>query len=465
MLQEAGSVTERVNDLAGKRVLVVGAGKSGQAAARVLASLGAAVTLTDRQPASALNLDGLPPVVQVVAGGYPPVSAGLYDLVVTSPGVPLGEAPLQAARAAGIPIWSEIELAYRLTDRPLIAITGTNGKTTTTALVGQMFRDAGRAVAVAGNIGVPLVTEVVRAPQGAVLVVEVSSFQLETVETFAPQVAVILNLAPDHLDRHGDLAGYAAAKARIFARQGAADWTVLNFDDPLVRSMAADVPGRVFYFSTRYLLGEGVFLDEGTVTVAHQGKRVRLLPVSAFSLRGRHNWENCLAAVAAAWTFGLPAESLAHTLATFRAVPHRLEPVTTENGVLYVNDSKGTNPEATMRALEAFEEPIVLIAGGRAKGASFLPLAEKMRGRVKHLILLGEAAPLLEEAARAVGLAQISRVSSLAAAVARAREVARPGDVVLLSPACASWDMFANYEERGEVFKELVLRRQDVKEG
>lgn len=446
---------------AGRRVLVVGAGKSGQAAARVLCSLGAAVTLTDLKPASVLSLDGLPDAVQLVAGRYPAVGPGAYDLVVTSPGVPFAEPPLAAARAAGIPVWSEIELAYRLARQPVIAITGTNGKTTTTALTGQMFRDAGQPVVVAGNIGVPLVAEVVKAPPEAVLVVEVSSFQLETVHTFAPKVAVILNITPDHLDRHGDLESYRAAKARIFAQQRPEDWTVLNFDDPLVRSLAARVPGRVLFFSTRHELGEGVFLTGGMIVLAKEGERLPLLPVAELSLRGRHNWENCLAATAAAWAAGLPASSLAHTLRTFPGVPHRLEPVAVIDGVLYVNDSKGTNPEATMRALEAFSEPIILIAGGRNKGASFAALAEMMRGRVKHLILLGEAAPLLEQAARAAGLQAIDRVPDLAAAVAKARALAAPGEVVLLSPACASWDMFANYEERGEVFKELVRRQAE----
>lgn len=449
----------------GRRVLVVGAGKSGQAAAKVLFSLGAEVTLTDLKPAASLNLDGLPPRVKVVAGRYPAVRPGGYDLVVTSPGVPLTEAPLQEAVAAGIPVWSEIELAYRLARQPMVAVTGTNGKTTTTALIGQMFRDAGHKAIVAGNIGVPLVAEVLDAAQEAVLVVEVSSFQLETVHTFAPKVAVILNITPDHLDRHGDLNSYRAAKARIFARQKPEDWAVLNFDDPLVRSLGAQVPGRVIYFSTRHELGEGVFIAGGMVILARSGECLPLLPVAELSLRGRHNWENCLAAMAAAWAFGLPATSLAHTLRTFPGVPHRLEPVATIDGVTYINDSKGTNPEATMRALEAFSEPIVLIAGGRNKGASFDALAEKMRGKVRHLILLGEAAPLLEEAAKAAGVGEISRVPDMAAAVARARAVASPGDVVLLSPACASWDMFTNYEERGEVFKDLVRRQAERQPG
>ncbi|MGB9885538.1 MAG: UDP-N-acetylmuramoyl-L-alanine--D-glutamate ligase [Moorellales bacterium] len=440
----------------GRRVLVVGAGRSGRAAAEVLASLGAAVTLTDLKPASALTLGGLSPRVRVVAGGYPVVSREEFDLLIVSPGVPLSEPPLAQARTEGLPVWSEIELAYRLSRQPVLAVTGTNGKTTTTALLGQMFRDAGRVTVVAGNIGLPLVGEVVKAPEEAVIVAEVSSFQLETTITFAPRVAVILNITPDHLDRHPDLESYREAKARIFRRQGPQDWTVLNFDDPLVRSLGAETPARVLYFSTRTELGEGAFLSGGWIVLARAGERVRLLPVSELSLLGRHNWENCLAAAAAAWAFGLPPEGVAHTLRTFPGVPHRLEPVAEVDGVAYYNDSKATNPDAAIKALEAFERPIILIAGGRNKGASFAELAEKMVGRVKHLILLGEAAPLIEAAARAAGLEEISRVPGLEAAVARARDVARPGEVVLLSPACASWDMFTNYEERGELFKRQV---------
>lgn len=444
------------SDWSGKRVLVVGAGKSGLAAAKALAELGARVVITDIRPASAFPTIDLPFAVERVFGGYPPVIRGSFDLVVASPGVPLTEPPLAEARASGIPVWSEIELAYRLACQPMLAVTGTNGKTTTTALLGQMFKDAGLPVRVAGNIGVPLVSEVLAAPPEAVMVVEVSSFQLETVERFRPRVAVILNLTPDHLDRHGNMENYRAAKARIFRQQGPEDWVVLNFDDPLVRSMGVEAPSRVVYFSTRRELGEGVFISDGWVTLVREGSRVSLLPVSELALRGRHNWENCLAATAAAWAFGLPPERLGSTLRTFPGVPHRLEPVAVVNGVAYFNDSKATNPEAAIRALESFEEPVILIAGGRNKGASFEALAEKCRERVSHLILLGEAAGQLEEAARSAGLRNIYRVEDMAQAVRLAHQLALPGEVVLLSPACASWDMFTNYEERGEVFKSLV---------
>ncbi|MCR4420034.1 MAG: UDP-N-acetylmuramoyl-L-alanine--D-glutamate ligase [Clostridia bacterium] len=446
----------------GKRVLVVGAGRSGLAAARVLDELGASVTLTDLKPASALAREGLGSRVRVVAGAYAPVSREEYDLVIASPGVPPSEPPLRAAREVGLPVWSEIELAYRLARQPVLAVTGTNGKTTTTALLGQMFRDAGRTTVVAGNIGVPLVGEVVKAPEDAVVVAEVSSFQLETVETFAPRVAVLLNLTPDHLDRHPDLASYRAAKARIFRRQRPEDWIVLNFDDPLVRSLAAETPGRVLYFSTRHELGEGAYLSDDWVVLSRGAEQVRLLPVRELSLPGRHNWENSLAAAAAAWVFGVSPESIARTLRSFPGVPHRLEPVGVIGGVAYYNDSKATNPDAAIKALEAFDRPIVLIAGGRNKGASFEELADKMRGRVRHLILLGEAAPAIEAAARAAGLKTVSRVADLAEAVTEAGRIARPGEVVLLSPACASWDMFANYEERGELFKRLVRGRKET---
>lgn len=448
-----------------KRVLVVGAGRSGLAACRVLCSVGADVTLTDIQPEEKLAGKNIPSKVRLVAGYYPSVKEGEYDLVVTSPGVPSGSAPLTAAMRAGIPVWSEIELAWRLKPVTMAAITGTNGKTTTTALIGQMFRDAGMETVVAGNIGLPLVEEVVRRPEGVLFAVEVSSFQLETTSLFAPRVAVILNLTEDHLDRHGDMEGYASAKARIFAHQTGDDFTVLNFDDPLTRRMGALTPGRVVYFSCRHELGEGVFLSQGKVVILQEGRRTEILPVKELSLRGRHNWENCLAATAAAWVMGVPADTLAHTLSTFPGVPHRLESVGTVDGVLYVNDSKGTNPDATIRALESFEEKVILIAGGRNKGSAFTNLAGKMQERLKHLILLGEAAPDLEAAALAAGYRNLTRVAGLREAVDLARQIAVAGDVVLLSPACASWDQFANYEERGRLFKDLVLGNDSAREG
>ncbi len=446
-------------DWRGCRVLVVGLGKSGVAAAKVLAAKGAEVTVTDIKPAEALGgplgeLAGLP--VRVVAGHYPEVGGDRFDLVIQSPGVPLHIPPLAQAREAEIPIWSEIELAFAWVQGPVVAITGTNGKTTTTALTGQIFQDAGRRTVVAGNIGVPLVQETVQAVPGTVFVVEVSSFQLECTRQFRPQVAVILNITPDHLDRHGTMEAYIQAKARIFALQQSSDWAVLNYDDPVVRSLANQVPGRVLFFSRENQLPEGVFVRDGEITVRLGDRDTVICRSADVRLRGAHNLENALAAVAASWVMGIAPDNIAHTLATFPGVPHRLEQVGELNGVKFINDSKATNPDAAIKALDAFTLPLVLIAGGRNKGSDFSPFAAKIKEKVKAVVLVGEAREAIGQALADIGFEAVYPCDTFAGAVHTAARLAEPGDVVLLSPACASWDMFNNFEERGDLFRHLV---------
>jgi len=442
-----------------KKVLVVGLGKSGVAAARVLAGLGAKVFACDKAMKSEEEIRPLKEAgVALFVGGYPEVGQIRPDLVVTSPGVPLEEPPLKAARSTGIPVWGELELAFRLLPAgvKIVAITGTNGKTTTTALTGQVLKDAGYPVVVAGNIGIPLVEKVGEAFPGEYFVCEVSSFQLETVETFHPHIAAILNITPDHLDRHGSFMEYVKAKARLLSLQDSNDFAVLNFDDPNTRDLEKQVKGHLVYFSRQKALSFGSFVEDGFICL-ELGKGLQpLCRVEELALKGLHNLENSLAAAAIGGILGIPPSNLSYTLKTFPGVPHRLEPVARVDGVLYVNDSKGTNPEATVKAIEAYSEPLILIAGGKNKGSDFSFLAQKMVGRVKHLILLGEAAPAIKQAAEKAGLASIFLVRDLKEAVERAKELASPGDVVLLSPACASWDMFRNYEERGNLFKSLV---------
>lgn len=440
------------------RVLVIGLGVSGLAAVQLLASQGCRVTACDARTEKELaaTLTKLPPEVEVVCGGYPPVKG--YDLVVVSPGVPLEIPPLVEARQLGLPVWGELELGWRVSGGPpVIAVTGTNGKTTTTTLLSQIWRDAGHPARAVGNIGVPFCATV-NDPEAGQLMVEVSSFQLETIVTFRPHVAVILNLTPDHLDRHRTMENYLAVKARIFANQEPEDYLVLNFDDPAVRKLAAQAPGRVVFFSSRERLGEGVFIERGVITANLGGQRLEIIPLTKVRLRGRHNWENCLAAVAVSLVMGLEAGTVAHTLETFAGVSHRLEFVGDIGGVQYFNDSKATNPEAAIKALEAFTEPVVLIAGGRNKGASFIEFAAKVREKVRCLVLVGEAAGEIREAVEATGYSEIFHAADFPTAVMEAARRAQPGDVVLLSPACASWDMFRNYEERGDCFKKLVLR-------
>ncbi|MEW6191728.1 MAG: UDP-N-acetylmuramoyl-L-alanine--D-glutamate ligase [Bacillota bacterium] len=439
--------------LKGKRVLVVGAGRSGIAAARFLAAKGAAVTLTDIKPEPELA-----PVtafgVETCFGAYPEVAG--YDLLVVSPGVPLTEAPVVEARTRGIEVIGELELAYRFARAPIVAVTGTNGKTTTTALTGEIFRAAGKRTLVAGNIGVPLVAAVEDYGPEDVIVAEVSSFQLETAVFFRPRVAVILNVTPDHLDRHRTLAEYAAAKARIFARQTAEDTTVLNADDPVVAAMAAASRARVLFFSRKHNLKRGVFIQQGRAVVQQNGQLVEVCDAGTIRIPGTHNLENALAATAAATALGVPVPVIGKVLQEFPGVAHRLEFVAEIGGVRYVNDSKGTNPDAAIKALEAYPQPVVLIAGGRNKGSDFSGFAAKMKQKVRALVVLGESAGEIAAAAHAAGIEPVFKAASLEEAVYVARDAARPGDVVLLSPACASWDMFKNYEERGELFKKTV---------
>ncbi|WP_338834529.1 UDP-N-acetylmuramoylalanine--D-glutamate ligase [Moorella humiferrea] len=443
----------------GKKILVVGLGKSGRAAAAVLARLGARVTACDRQ---LINEDEIRDLIQngveLVLGGYPEVAALGPHLVITSPGVPAWEPPLAEARRQGIPVWSELELAYRMLPPGvrIAAITGTNGKTTTTALCGRILQDAGLPVVVGGNIGTPLVEEIPAIVPKGYVVCEVSSFQLEAVTSFRPRVAVILNITPDHLDRHGDMDGYIAAKARLMAFQEPDDFAVLNYDDDATRSLAARTKARVLFFSRRRQVEPGAYLKEGVLCVNLGGGEVRLCHRTELALKGDHNLENCLAASLVALSLGVEPGQLTATLKTFPGVPHRLERVAEINGVLYINDSKGTNPEATMKAIDAYPNPLILIAGGRNKGSDFTAMAEKMTGRVKFLVLVGEAAGELEQAARRAGIENIYRAQSFEDAVLGAVRQAVPGDIVMLSPACASWDMFKNYEERGELFKTIV---------
>ncbi|MDN5293529.1 MAG: UDP-N-acetylmuramoylalanine--D-glutamate ligase [Eubacteriales bacterium] len=447
-----------------RKALVVGAAKSGIAAALFLRQKGVEVTLCDIKTAAELeeslkeyDLGG----VELFAGGYPPVKGKAFDLVVMSPGVPLTVPPVKEAREEGIPVISELELAYRYARAPIVAVTGTNGKTTTTSLIGELMKTVFPRVLVGGNIGRPLVTEVEEYGPEDVIVAEVSSFQLETTDQFRPRVAVILNITPDHLDRHGTMEGYREAKARIFARQEREDFTVLNYDDPLVRPFAERTRGEVIFFSRRHKLEKGVFVAEDTIFVRACEREERVLPAAQLKIRGSHNLENALAATAAAWAMGVPVAEIARVLREFKGVAHRMEPVAEIDGVLYVNDSKGTNPDAAIKALDSYFEPIVLIAGGRNKGSSFAEFARKIKEKVRFLILIGEAAPEIKEAVLATGFTSIVEAGSLEEAVALARKEARPGEVVLLSPACASWDMFKNYEERGDLFRQAVLSLQE----
>lgn len=444
----------------GKKILVIGAAKSGLAAARFLIEHEAVVYLNDIKTRDNFEPKELSELeekgVQLIFARHPDVNLLGIDLIILSPGVPMSIPPVETARAKKIPIWSEMELASLFTNAPMVVITGTNGKTTTTALIGQLFSDTGRGVFVGGNIGVPFIGKAAELSSQDVAVLEASSFQLETTFTFKPKVALILNLTPDHIDRHGSFEEYIAAKAKIFANQDQSDWLILNWDDEGTRKLAQSARSKVIFFSRKHNLEEGFCVADGYLTAKFGGRNVPIIKTEDIFIKGGHNLENALAAAAAGWVMDVGPEEINKTLATFRGVEHRLERVLIHDGIEYVNDSKGTNPDASIKALEAYNNPIILIAGGKNKGSDFLPFAEVIKEKVKALILLGQAAPEIETAVKKVGYANIYHVGNYPEAVEKATALAADGDVVLLSPACASWDMFRNYEERGELFKELV---------
>ncbi|NLK00630.1 MAG: UDP-N-acetylmuramoyl-L-alanine--D-glutamate ligase [Clostridia bacterium] len=444
----------------GMKVLIVGGGKTGQAAAKTLHDLGAHITLTDIRKKEDLenSIKGLSNLkLNIFAGGYPHVSRENTQLVIVSPGVPLDIPPIKDAYDNGIPVWSEIELAFRLFDAPMIAVTGTNGKTTTTALIGEIFRNAGRPTVVAGNIGLPLIEKIGAITKEHIVVLELSSFQLESINKFRAKVAILLNLTPDHMDRHGTFENYMGAKENIFFNQGPDDFSILNYDDVNVRGMAEKTKGNVIFFSLQHTLKQGAYLDGDNICLALKNKKVVLCDRGDVFIKGEHNLQNALAASAAAGIMGVSFEYIKESLKTFPGVAHRLEFVAEKNKVKYINDSKGTNPDATIKAIGAYEEPIILIAGGRNKGSDFNDLSLMVKENVKTLILMGEAAEEIRASLDERGFKDIHMVTSMEEAVTLASKKAVPGEVVLLSPACASWDMFESYEERGDLFKKQVM--------
>jgi UDP-N-acetylmuramoylalanine--D-glutamate ligase len=447
---------DRHHPLPGRRPLVVGAARSGVAAARLLARHGAEVRVCDRRagedlPEAARALAG--EGVECTWGRDDAALADGRDFLVWSPGIPAGHPLAEAARGRGLPVIGELELGFLAARAPLVCITGTNGKSTTTDLAGALLRAAGREVAVCGNIGRAICEVAEEVSEAGLLVVEVSSFQLETVEKLKPFVATWLNLTPDHLDRHGDLAGYAAMKQRLFDRQDEGDYAVRNADDLEVsRRGGAATP---LAFSVSRAVDDGAFHDAGELLLARRGGRERLMARRDVRLPGPHNLANALAALATVMPMEPPATALRAVLAEYGGLEHRLEPAGEVNGVRFVNDSKATNTNSMEVALQSFPAPVVLIAGGRDKGQDFSPLADLVRRQVKQLVLIGEGAGAM---AKAWAGTPAERAETLAEAVAVAYRAAGTGGVVLLSPGCASYDMFRDYEDRGRRFKDEVAR-------
>ncbi len=446
-------------ELYNKRVLVVGLGKSGVAAAMFLKLRGARVTISDAKPLEQFGVE-IPQLldagIAVEAGGHGERTFREQDLIVVSPGVPVDAPMLQQARALGEPVIGEIELAAQFLSGPIVAITGSNGKTTTTTLVGQILTAAGMPVLVGGNIGTPAISFVERATAATRIVLEVSSFQLETIQKFHPRIAVILNITPDHLDRHGNFDAYVNAKARIFENQQADDFTVLNADDATCVGLASRTRAKVYWFSRLREVERGAFVRAGKIVFRDEAGEGEIMAVDAIRLKGAHNVENVLAAVCTARLAGCSAEQIARAVAGFKAVEHRLEFVATIAGVDYYNDSKATNVDATIKALESFPSAIHLILGGKDKGSDYRVLNHLLRARVKRVYTIGAAAEKIE--GHIAGAADVVRAGTLQNAVTLAAAAARPGDVVLLAPACASFDQFQSYEHRGRAFVEAVRK-------
>jgi UDP-N-acetylmuramoylalanine--D-glutamate ligase len=443
-------------ELNGKRVLVVGLGKSGVASSLFLKAHGARVTVSDTKSGDELRNE-IPILldngITVETGDHGERTFRGQDLIVVSPGVPVDAPPLVQARALGESVIGEIELAAQFLPGPIVAITGSNGKTTTTTLAGEIMTSGGLPALVGGNIGTPAISLAERAKPETVIVLEVSSFQLETIQTFRPKVAVVLNVTPDHLDRHRTLEAYVEAKARIFENQQGSDFAVLNADDPTCIEMAARTRAQVFWFSRQKEVQQGAWVRDGNIVFRDGSGQRELMQVSEIPLKGAHNLENVLAAVCAGALMGCAADKIRQAVRDFKAVEHRLEYVATIRGVDYYNDSKATNVDATIKALESFPANIHLILGGKDKGSDYTLLNDLLRQRVKRVYTIGAAAAKIESQIKGV---EIVHAETLENAIRKANAVAKAGDVVLLAPACASFDQFKSYEHRGRVFKETL---------
>jgi UDP-N-acetylmuramoylalanine--D-glutamate ligase len=448
-------------ELKDKRVLVVGLGKSGVASALFLKAHGARVTVSDTKSGDELRNE-IPSLldhgITVETGGHGERTFRGQDLIVVSPGVPVDAPLLTQARSLGEAVIGEIELAAQFLPGPIVAITGSNGKTTTTSLTGEILTAGGLPTLVGGNIGTPAISLADHAKPESVIVLEVSSFQLETIQTFRPKIAVVLNVTPDHLDRHRTLEVYVDAKARIFENQRSDDFAVLNEDDPTCVSMAARTRAQVFWFSRQKEVKQGAWVREGKIlfrdeSSSQKNQQRDIMLVSEIPLKGAHNLENVLAAVCAGALMGCAPEKIRQAVRDFKAVEHRLEFVATIRGVDYYNDSKATNVDATIKALESFPANIHLILGGKDKGSDYSVLNDLLRQRVKRVYTIGAAAAKIESQIKGV---EVVHADTLENALRKANAVAEAGDVVLLAPACASFDQFKNYEQRGQVFKEIV---------
>ena len=447
-------------ELQGKKVLVFGSGKSGIGASDLLAKVGAFPVIYDGnaetdKDAVVHKTDGTYPAT-VYAGELPKEVQDSLDLVVLSPGVPTDLPLVKSFYEQGLPVWGEVELAYRVGDGEVLAITGTNGKTTTTALLGKIMQDARESVFVVGNIGTPYTSKALEMKPNSITVAEISSFQLETIDEFAPKVSAILNITEDHLNRHHTMEEYIRVKELITENQGTEDVCVLNYEDEVLREFGKHLTPRVVYFSSGRKLDEGIYLDGNKIILKDGEKEIEVVKTEDLKLLGKHNFENVMAAVAMAYYDGVSLESIRKSICEFTAVAHRIEYVTEKKGVVYYNDSKGTNPDAAIKGIQAMNRPTLLIGGGYDKQSGYDEWIEAFDGKVRYLVLIGQTKEKIKEAAEKHGFHDIILCENLKEAVKVCEEKAQPGDAVLLSPACASWGQFDNYEQRGDMFKEYV---------
>lgn len=446
-------------EVAKKKVLVFGMGISGIGAAGLLEEQGAEVTLYDGneklEEEKSRGKLGAGSKAQIVIGAFPEELLDTLDIVVLSPGVPADLPIVEQMRERGILVTGEVELAYESGKGDVLAITGTNGKTTTTALLGEIMKNYQDDVFVVGNIGNPYTTAAGKMSGGSITVAEMSSFQLETIIDFRPRVSAILNFTPDHLNRHHTMEAYVSAKKNIARNQTEDDHCILNYEDRLTREFGENIRAQVLYFSSRRKLEKGIYLEDGRI-IYRNDKVIEICDVKDLNILGLHNYENVMAAAAMALVYGIPADIVRKSVKAFKGVEHRIEYVTEKNGVAYYNDSKGTNPDAAIKGIQAMNRPTVLIGGGYDKDSVYTDWIRSFDGKVKRLILLGATKEKIASDARACGFHDFVFADTFDEAVLEASKAAKPGDAVLLSPACASWDMFPSYEVRGEKFKEIV---------
>ena len=447
-------------NLQGKRVLVFGSGKSGIGAADLLEQVGACPVIYDGNEAvdkeAVLHKITHLKSAEIYAGELPEEVKKSLDLVVLSPGVPTDIPVVKEFYQQGLPVWGEVELAYRTGRGRVLAITGTNGKTTTTALLGKIMKDAEDSVFVVGNIGTPYTSKALEMKDNTTTVAEISSFQLETIEKFKPAVSAILNITEDHLNRHHTMEEYIRVKELIVKNQTADDFCVLNYEDPVLRKFGENIVPKTVYFSSERKLEQGIYLDGDQIILKTAEEEIPIVRTGDLKLLGKHNFENVMAAVAMAYYAGVSVESIVKSICEFTAVEHRIEYVTEKNGVVYYNDSKGTNPDAAIKGIQAMNRPTYLIGGGYDKGSSYDEWINAFEGKVRALVLIGQTKEKIKEAAERLNACPCILCEDLEEAVKICASKAQPGEAVLLSPACASWGQFDNYEQRGDMFKEYV---------